>query len=276
MAKRPDSKPATETLEEIEGLFDRLADWVSGNPRIVLGVLGGVLGLAAAIGLTQTVLTRGEERASRAISELETEFRRAMGAQPGDLELPELANPEAGKATRLEYIDKFLAAAEEHDGSRAAVAAWLQAGELQEGVGDLEGALATWRSAAEGAPAGSEVRGLALLRHGAGLERSGDFAAAAAAYGEAGAIEGFPARHIALAHVARCWVEAGDEAKALAAYATLEAAEPAAGAIPAHVEARLEELRARHSAPEAFEAEAAEPTAAEPEAGETAAASEAS
>lgn len=248
MSKRKDSKAATETLEEIEGLFDRLADWVSNHPRIVLGILGGVLSLAAAIGLTQTVLARGEQRASRVVAELETEFRRAMGAQPGDLELPELANPETAKATRAEYIARFLAIAKEHAGSRAAVSAWLQAGELQEDVGDQQGALSAWRAAAEEAPAGTELRGLALLRYGAALEGTGDFSAAAEVYAQAGAIGGFPTRHLALAHAARCWVEAGDEAKALAAYATLEAADPSPGAVPAHVTARLEELRVRQSA----------------------------
>ena len=49
MAK-PDSKQATETLHEIESIFDRMARWATDNPVLLLGIIGGLLVGAASIG----------------------------------------------------------------------------------------------------------------------------------------------------------------------------------------------------------------------------------
>lgn len=245
MAKRPSSKQATETLEEIEGVFDRLADWVVTNPRAVLGVLGGILGLAALIGVSQSWALKSEQKGSDALAAIYSDYLSAMGATPSALEVEEPANPETGRRARAEYAEKLMAAADEHDGTRAAVDARIQAGVLQAENGDLEAALISWRYAADSAPASSTLQSLALLRLGTGLEQNGDFLAAASAYGEAGDNTRFPARFLAMANAARCWLEAGDEEQALALYAKLEAADPPRGSVPEHVKARLEELKLR-------------------------------
>ncbi|MBW2243444.1 MAG: tetratricopeptide repeat protein [Deltaproteobacteria bacterium] len=245
MAKRPDSKQATETLEEIESLFDRLADWVSANPRIVMGVLAGILGLAGVIGLSQSLSLRSEQKGSEDLSAIYADYLSAMGATPGALEVEEPANPEIGKRTRTEYAAKLLASADDHGGTRAAVGARIQAGVLQAENGELEAALASWREAADAAPSSSSLHGLALLRLASGLEQNDDFPGAAAAYAEAGDNPKFPARFLALASAARCWLEAGDEDQALVLYGKLEAADPPAGSVPEHVQTRLEELKMR-------------------------------
>ena len=103
MAKRPDSTQATETLHEIEGFFDRLAEWVTTNPRTVLGVLGGILFVAGAVGVVQSLGERSENSASSALGEIERSYRDAMGAKPGQLEVPELANPETGRQVRADF-----------------------------------------------------------------------------------------------------------------------------------------------------------------------------
>jgi len=250
LAKRPDSKQATETLEEIDGVFDKIADWVSDNPPIVLGVLGVILGLAAILGFAQSWSARSANSASEAVSAIEAGYRDAMGARPQDVVAPEPANPETGKAVRSDYAAQFLAAGEEHDGTRAAVTARILAGVLLEANGDLAGAVDAWSLAAEEAPAGP-LRGLAQLRLAEGLERQEAWSAAAEAYGSAGANEAFPGRYLALAQSARSWIRAGDEVKALEVFADLEASDAPDGVVPAHVRAQLEELKARKGSPEA-------------------------
>ncbi len=244
MAKRPDSKQATETLEEIESLFDRLADWVTTNPTIVLGVLGGILGIAAAVGITQAVGRSSEESASTAIGAIERSYREAMGAKPGQLDVPELANPETGRQVRADFSNQLQQAAAEHDGSRAAVRGRILAGTLQWQNGEQDAAIETWKQAAEDAP-GGPLQGLALLRLGAGLEAKMDWAGAADVYGRASQVSDFPGRFLAMAQTARSWLAAGDEAKALEAFSRLEAAEPPIGSVPAHLQGQLEDLKAR-------------------------------
>ena len=59
----------------------------------------------------------------------------------------------------------------------------------------------------------------------------------------ASAISDFPVRYLALAEAARCYAEAGESAKALAAFERLQAEAPQLR-VPAHIQARLTELRA--------------------------------
>lgn len=244
MAKRPDSKQATETLEEIDGAFDKVADWVTENPPIVLGVLGAILGIAAILGIVQSVERRTTNESSEAVSAIELAYRDAMGARPGDLAVPEPANPETAKGVRADFAEQLLTAGDEYDGTQAAVNARILAGVLLDENGDLGAAVEAWQRAADEAPAGP-LQGLAHLRHGHGLERQDAWAAAAEAYGKAGANEAFPGRYLALAQSARAWVRAGEEGKALEVFASLEAADPPDGAVPAHLRSQLEELKTR-------------------------------
>ena len=250
MAKRPDSKQATETLEEVNSAFDRAAEWVTENPPIVLGVLGTILGIAAIIGVVQTVDTQATNESSEAVSAIEIAYRNAMGARPGDLEVPEPANPETARGVRADYAEQLLTAGAEHDGTQAAVNARILAGVLLEENGDLGAAVAAWQLAADEAPAGP-LQGLAHLRHAQGLEKQDEWLAAAEAYEKAGANEAFPGRYLALAQSARAWARAGDEAKALEVFASLEAAEAPDGAVPAHLRSQLEEMKARKGSSEA-------------------------
>lgn len=239
MARRkPDTRAATETLEEIEGVFDRAANWVMANPSTFLGTLGAILALTGTIGLTQWWTARSERQASEAVALVQSEYLNAMGAAPGTFTFSEPANPETAREVRLAYVTRFLEAAEDHSGKVAAVEARLEAGSLQREAGDLDAALETWQRAADDAPAGSILRGLALTRLAGGLEAAERWPDAAAAHEQAGDIEGFPIRYYALTDAARCYAEADDLPKARSLLDRVAAEAPDLQ-IPPHVKMRV-------------------------------------
>jgi tetratricopeptide (TPR) repeat protein len=244
--RRTDTRQISETLEEIEGVFDRLAGWVTEHPREFLIGLGLVLLLTAGLGGWQWYSTRRDLRASEAVAKVSDAYFQAMGAQPGTTTFVEPANPETARTVRAEYAGKLAEVAEAHAGSAAAVDAWLLVGKLRSELGEDDASLAAFHRAVDGAPAGSSLRGLALLRLGASQETAGHFEDAARTYEEAGEIGGFPLSRQALALSARDWARAGNHERAVALADRL-AGEPAAGPldeIPAHLKARLAELRA--------------------------------
>ena len=243
MARKPDSRQATETLHEIESAFDRGARWVGENPVPVLAALGAVLVVAAGIGLFDYLADREAREASAAVAAVEQSYLDAMGVQPGSLEAVEPANPETARAIRSEHVERFLEVAEAHEGTVAAVAARMEAADLLEDLGEHERAREVWLEATRLAPAGTPLRGLALERYAASLERQGAFAEAAEAHAEAGGIEAFPGRWIAMANAARAWLEADREPEALALADRLQEEAPD-DAVPPHVQARLRSLQA--------------------------------
>jgi tetratricopeptide (TPR) repeat protein len=243
LSTRRDARQAMETLHDIESVFDRTATWIATHPATVLSVLGTILLVAAAIGLSQAWSKRVATQAATAVAEVQSAYLRAMGAAPGSIEVVEPANPETARVVRMEYVEKFLEVGEEHAGTAAAVTALLEAGQLLEQVGDLEAALDAWQRARDQAPRRSALRAVALVRLARGYESAERWAEAAEAHAEAGAIEKFPARAFALADAARGYARAGDHAQALELFAE---AERAAGdePLPPHIAAPLRELRA--------------------------------
>jgi tetratricopeptide (TPR) repeat protein len=243
---RPDSTQATETLHEIDSIFERLAHWVATHPVPVVAALALLLLSAAGVGGYRTFQASREAGASAEVAAIQAEYREAMGARPGDLEIPEPANAEAAAATRREYATRFAEAAGRRAGTHAAVSARLEAGTLLAELGDREGALAAWHAAAAAAPEGSALAALAQTRLAADLEAAGDARAAAEAYLAAGQVAEFPARVIALGDAARCFADAGDTARALEIFGALS--EEDVAELPPYVASRLAELRARSQA----------------------------
>jgi tetratricopeptide (TPR) repeat protein len=239
---KPDSRQATETLHEIESIFDRMAQWATTNPITVLSVIGAALVIAAGIGGLRAWEANREADASAEIAAIQTEYRTAMGAPPGAVDIPEPANAEAAAAARTEFATRFEEAAARRSGTAASVTAWLEAARLQEQLGNAEAALAARRAAIEEAPGGSVLRALAHTQLAGSLERAGDPAAAAAEYLAAGQIEEYPARALALGDAARSFADAGDTASALETWALI--AEEDVARIPPHVAARMAELDA--------------------------------
>ncbi len=242
MARRSDAKQATETLAEIESVFDRAANWVGDNPNTVLGVLGGILLVAAVLGVGEYLQRQGRDEAAAAVAEVQTNYLREMGAAPGSFVVTEPANPETAREVRQEYVAQFLTVAEEHSGTAAAVSALLEAATLQEEAGDPEAALTTFERARDEAASGTELRGLALSRLARAYESADRLADAGEAHAEAGRIASLPTRRLALADAARCFAQSGDTERALALWS--EAQELDQPEIPQHVRARLAELEA--------------------------------
>jgi len=243
MARGADQR-GVEAFEEIESLVERIARWVAQNPGPVLGFVAAVLLVTAGIGATRWWTERREARASEAVAEVRESFLRAMGAPPGAVTFSEPANPETARKAREEHAARFAEAASAHEGTAAAVEAWLEAGNLREALGDRAAALEAWQRGVDQADAGSALRGLALARLARGREAAGDAAGAAAAFEEAAAIEAFPLRHHALADAARTRLQAGERERAVA-HAQRLATEAPELRLPEHLKALLAELRAR-------------------------------
>lgn len=263
MAQRHKDQPA-DTLEELESIGERLAQWVGANPVIVLGIAGAILLAAAGYGGYRAWSHSQANSGSAALATLHADFVEAMGGKPTDVEVPEPANPETAKTVRTEYADKYLALATEWSGSPTGALALLEAGQLFAQLGNTDRALEVFQQAAADAPSGSPIRGVVDSRVGHLLESKGDFEAAAKAHEAAAAIPGFPLRVEALAAAARCWAEAGKPDQALAIYQRLKSESPDLQLAP-HVEARLSEIEARSfgnaPAPAAAATPAATPTA---------------
>lgn len=243
MARRKNENPASEALHELESFGDRLAEWVGRNPALVLGTAIGVLVIAAGYGFAHNYLESKQDRASAELAAVGSEFRRAMGAAPTDIEIVEPANPETARAARTEALESYLELSRKYAGTPVGGIAALKAGGLQVALGDRDGAIETWRSAAATLPADAIPRALLLNRVGAALESAGRWAEAATTYEEAFAVEGYPLRYASLLDAARCLAESGDAAGAVALFERVET-EAEDLRIPDHVKARMLELRA--------------------------------
>jgi tetratricopeptide (TPR) repeat protein len=230
-------------IEEIESAADKLAHWIASNAWLVGGILVLVLGTAAAWGGYRSWSQGREEAASNALDRTRTAYLFAFGAQPGQIEEPELANPAAAMAIREEYVAKFQAVAKEHSGTVAGTLALFEAAELLNRLGRPEQAEEIWREARASASGNPGLYGLLHQRIGQAHEARQAWAEAAAAHQEAGHTAGYPLRHWALVDAARCFAAAGEPEHALALYEEVEREAPDLN-LPDHLRAQLRELRA--------------------------------
>ena len=247
MARKNDTAPAHETLEEIDGFFDRLADWTAENSTLVWGLVGAVLVVALILSLADVFSTAAREEAAEAVGPAQAGYLEAMGASGLTATFNEPANPDAARATREKYAAEIEAAAEAHPGSAAAAAGYLEVAEIRERLGEPDAALAALRRAVEAADSGSALQALALVRLAVELEAS-DPAEASRTFERAAEIGDYPGANTALAHAARTSLDAGETDRALALFATLESrAEDTflgTDAAAPYVMARLREARA--------------------------------
>lgn len=245
MARKPEHPDA---LEELNSRIDQLAHWAIEHRMRFLGALAAILVGAASYGIYDATTTSQELEAAEALAELETGYRRAMGAEPDAMVVEEPANAELASRVRREFAESFRELASEHGGTAAAVVARLEAGNRSAELGEVEAALEAFQAASEEAPNGSPLQGLVLIRLGRALEQQGRFAEAAETFERAGGIEALPVRYQALADAARSYANAGEDGRAVALYHRIEAEAPDAQ-LPDHVRSRLRELQARVSAP---------------------------
>jgi predicted negative regulator of RcsB-dependent stress response len=200
--------------------------FLQSNLRAVALVIVLLLVIAAAVSLVVSSRRRAETNASIALADARADYLQAMGAPPGALEVPQLANPEAAKKIRGEYEERYAKIADDHAGTVSGALARLEAAELQLEGGETDAALQTLRAASEKAPARPSLQGVILQREAQVLEQADRFAEAAALHEQASGLAGYPLRDYALADAARCFATAGDLDKARALYARLDKQAP--------------------------------------------------
>ncbi|MDH3519497.1 MAG: hypothetical protein OEM49_03495 [Myxococcales bacterium] len=241
MARKPHA--AGETLEEIQDAADRLAEWIREHLVAVVLTVTVLLVVAGSAQLAFSWGERREQDASAALAALDAAYLSAMGAPPGALEVPELANPAAAAAIRSDYVERYAALAQAHAGTVSGALARLQVGALLSTGGDMEGARAAWETLLEEAPDRDALRGMLLQRIAAIDEDAGRWTEAAARHEAAGALRGYPLRHWALVDAARCLAAAGERERALALYERVEIEAPELR-LSEHQRAQIDALRA--------------------------------
>ncbi len=238
-----DPNTAAETLAEIEATGDKVAEWASENAILILGTIAAVLVLAAGIGFYVQHGTEAQDDAANALALATSQYRQAMGANPGGGPIPEPANLELAERTRSEFVERFSVLGQKHAGTSAGALALLEAGNLQFDLGRLGDAGSSFE-AARSAAGRTAIAALASVRMAALAEDQGKPADAAGDFEEAANIGSYPLRANALADAARCWVEAGEADRALAAFQRLENEFPD-HLVPPYIESLISEIRAR-------------------------------
>ncbi|MEE9608417.1 MAG: tetratricopeptide repeat protein [Myxococcota bacterium] len=243
MARKTRTPGLPDALANVESAGERMAAWVAANARAVLIGAGVVLATAAALGGYRSWHEGREDTASSALERVRGAYLEAMGADPGSLVVPELANPSAARAIRVEYADRFREVAVEQAGTVAGTLAQLEAGDLFEASGQPERAVEAWREAAATAPRNSALRGVVLQRVATAEEEAGLWAEAGATHEAAAQIRAFPPRYWALLDAARCFAQAGEVERARELFARVDAEAPDLR-VPDHLRALARELRA--------------------------------
>ncbi len=239
--QQPES--ASQTLDLIETRSDRIIEWVGTNPKPILAVAGTILAIAAVWGFTTSSREQANDESSAALARVTADFRSAMGASPGSIAIPELANAEEAAEIREEFVLEYEAVGSEFSGEPAGAVALLEAGKLQQKLGDAAGALATYEEALESLGPVEGLRGLILERRGSVYEAEGDWTSAAEAYREASLIPTYPIRGYAMVNAARLFVEDGQVERAIELVEGWEKESPDYQ-LPPQLTASLDEYRA--------------------------------
>jgi len=242
LAKKKHSN-APEFVEEFEGAADRLANWVAAH---AWQVGGGLLALLLAVGGFQAfrdASRQSEEAASNALDEVRSGYLLALGAAPGALELPELANPAAAEEIREEYLVKFQTIADDHGGTLAGTLALFEVAALTDDLGRGEQTAAVWEEALRRSSENPRLRGMLHQRIASAHEEDEAWSQAATAHEAAGAIAGYPLRYWAQLDAARCWLMAGEQERALELFDAVETEAPDLQ-LPDHLRMQRNELRA--------------------------------
>ena len=236
-------EPVMESFEEIESIAERMAQWIADHVRLVVILVAVLLVSAGGIQAVRSKTRAAANAASNALAEVRDAYLEAMGASPGSLEIPELANPTAQVGVREEFAGLFAEVAELYPGTVQAALAWLESGDLLSETGEREAAAEAWQEGLAAVPANEAVQGTLWVRIADAHEARGSWREAADAYVEAFELERYPLRFWAMADAARCFDRAGDTARALQLLERVVIDAPRLQ-LPEHMRARLQELRA--------------------------------
>jgi len=248
VAEKTKSHGATDALGELESGFERITRWVAEHP---VPVIAAIAILLASVGAWEFVRSRAERReieASNAFDDAQSAYLAAMGAEPGAIDVPALANPDAAKRIRAEYAEKYRSIAQAHPGTLPAALAWLEVADLLEADQDADAILESLQKSLAEQPGNPRLTGLVHQRIAQLYEDRGQLAEAAAEHEAAGALPDFPLRWFALADAARCYAQAGDRVRALALLERVESEAKEGFSLPAPLRSLLRELRASQAA----------------------------
>ena len=244
MAEKTKSHGATDALEELESGFERLTRWVAEHPVPVIAVIAILLASVGAWEFVRSRVERREIEASNAFDEAQTAYLAAMGAEPGAIDVPALANPDAAKRIRAEYVEKYRSLAQAHPGTLPAALAWLEVADLLEADHDANAILESLQKSLAEQPGNPRLTGLVHQRIAQIHEDRGQMVEAAAEHEAAGALRDFPLRWFALTDAARCYAQAGDRERALALLERVESEAKEGFSLSAPLRGLLRELRA--------------------------------
>jgi tetratricopeptide (TPR) repeat protein len=241
VARKPEHEQS-HVIEEIEGLAERGAQWIRDHLALTITTLVVILASAAGIGAFIAHRNTEAEAASDAFDRVTTEYRKAMGADPDALEMPELANPAAAAAIRSEFAEQFAAVAEEHSGTVAGALARLEQGNMSAADGETDAAIEIWQGAIDDLGGNPNFRAILEQRIGQAYDGDARWLEAAESYARAGEVETYPLRHWALAQAARCFQQAGEVARAREFALRVDTESPDL-MLPQHLSTMLAELR---------------------------------
>jgi len=239
---------ATELLEELNSGFEHMALWVAAHRVLVSVAIGAVLATGGAWELLRSRAERREAEASNAFDQTQIAFLAAMGAETGAIEVPELANPEAAKRIREEFVEKYRGVAQAHPGTLPAALAWLEVADLLQAQGETDASLESLQKGLAEQPGNPRLAGLVHQRIAQLEEDRGKLAEAAAEHQAAGELEGFPLRFFALADAARCYAQAGQPDRARELLERIESEAKDDFPLPGELRSLLRELRASQAA----------------------------
>ena len=228
-----------------------MAIWVATHRWLVMGMIGAVLASGGAWELLRSRAERRELEASNAFDQTQMAYLSAMGAEPGAIDVPELANPSAAEQIRVEYVEKYRGVAQTHPGTLPAALAWMEAADLLEAQGDVDASLESLQKGLAEQPGNPRIAGLIHQRIAQLYEDRGQIAEAAAEHQTAGELPGFPLRSSALADAARCYAQAGQPDRARELLERIESEAKDGASLPPEARSLLRELRASQAPPPA-------------------------
>ncbi|MFP6656405.1 MAG: tetratricopeptide repeat protein, partial [Myxococcota bacterium] len=202
MSKKKQSNTTGDALREMEASGDRVADWASRNGTTILAVAVGVLILAAGAGFYVQHAATARDDAANALALTSGRYRLAMGADLTAGSIVEPANFELAAETRSQFAQEFAELAQAHAGTAAGALAWLESGNLQAELGQIQEAAESFE-AARTAAKGLALEAIAATRLAGLAEDRGDSTAAAEAYELAADVKAYPLRGTALAEAAK-------------------------------------------------------------------------
>jgi len=217
---------ATKTLDEIESAGDRFVVWLAENQGLLLAIAAVVLLAAGGWGYVSATGQETSSAADAALGAAQNEYRVAMGGQPGEAAIPEPANPEAARQIREEFAARFAQVGQDHLGTGPGAVAFLEAGKIQQALGDAPAAIASYTTGLDSLPATDALRGFLWSRLGSVYEANDQWTEAADVYAKAGALKGYAIRAGASASAIRAYVHAGQPSAALALADQLQASAP--------------------------------------------------